>query len=100
MRHSLIIICFAVAFNGLADRLPAQTRNADEQQLMQLERDLAKANVTKDVSLAQRVLADDYTGATSRGTTYTKAQAIAGIQRDSFTSYDVDNLKVRIYGDA
>ena len=101
MKRSVILICLAfLALNGLTHRLLAQTRNADEQQLIQLERDLAKANVTKDVALARRVLADDYTGATSRGTTYTKAEAIAGMQRDNFASFDVDNMKLRIYGDA
>ena len=100
MKCRLISICLLAALCGIANHVQAQARNTDEQQLIQLERDVAKANVTKDAAVMRRILADDYVEVTSRGTSHTKAEALAGLQSNSFTSFDADNLKVRIYGDA
>ena len=56
----------------------------------------------KDAALLGRILADDYTGVTSRSNTETKADALAGLndKTSTITSCVDSNTKVRVYGDA
>jgi ketosteroid isomerase-like protein len=70
-------------------------------ELENLESQWRTAVMQNDVATANRLLADDYLGINPNGTLETKADALA--QRRSGTvkisSIDVDNIKVRVYGD-
>lgn len=73
-----------------------------EQALIQLERDWCTALLKRDTSLLDRILASDYTGVGSRGSTETKSEALASL-KDMTSAVDacVDtNFKVRVFGDA
>ena len=73
-----------------------------EQALIQLERDWCTALLKRDTSLLDRILASDYTGVGSRGSTETKSEALASL-KDMTSTVDacVDtNFKVRVFGDA
>ena len=71
-----------------------------EQQIVQIIRDIEAARLKKDAATFRRHVADDYTGVSSRGSLLTKADLLTALQRDNFTKYVVDNVKVRTYGDA
>jgi ketosteroid isomerase-like protein len=67
----------------------------------QLERDWANAIVKKDVAALERLIADDFSGTSSNGQRYTKAEAIEDIKSGTYVAerMDLDNVNVRVYGD-
>lgn len=85
---------------GLAGAATAQSKA--EQELIQIEKDWCTASLKRDAALLTRILADDYLGVTSAGTTETKAAALASL-KDMSTTLDVcvdSDFKVRIYGES
>ncbi len=101
MTRSLVGGALIVCIIGLSVGASlAQTK--PEQELIQIERDWCAAQLKRDATILDRILADDYTGVGSRGTPETKAEAIAAL-KDKTSSIDMcvdNNVKVRIYGDA
>lgn len=77
------------------------TENA-EQVLAKMERDWADAIVKSDTATIDRILADDCIYTNWDGTTETKAQHLEGIKSKVYKveSINLDNLKVRVFGDA
>jgi ketosteroid isomerase-like protein len=97
----VITVCAVTVFVGVAAKtLGAQ--QTPEQQLVQLERDWCTAVLRKDAALLGRLLADDYTGVTSRSITQTKADALADLsdKTSTVTSCVDTNVKARVYGNA
>lgn len=88
-----------VVFLG-AGMLMAQ-ESSPEQQLLQLERDWCAAELKKDADLLGRILADDFTGVTSRGIKLNKTELLKSLMDpDSATNTCSDaDVKVRVYGD-
>ena len=67
-----------------------------------LENDAIKAILANDSSFYEKVLADDYTGGTSRGTWDTKPSILADmkdVKNNKTKSQDLTDLKVRVHGD-
>jgi len=96
---TLFIAVSVVLVVGFGIHTEAQ-QSRDEQQVLQILRELDVATVKKDTALFRRHLADDATSISSNGTLRTKTDLIAAVtQRDNFTKYESDNLKVRIYGE-
>jgi hypothetical protein len=107
-RHVLPTAVFVCAANGYLQFAVGATVHvapqpgAAEQQLIQVERDWCTAQLKKDAALQGRILADDYTNVTRRGTTESKADALAGLKDNTSTvTTCLDrNLKARAYGNA
>jgi ketosteroid isomerase-like protein len=97
---SVAVLVFAVAVWA---QIPAQTETGSvEQELIKLEKELADAWVKRDVAFFDRVIADDFTWTAPYGIVSTKAQSLATLKsgEDVVTSWVVDEMKVRVYGDA
>ena len=97
---SLTVMALAAAVQAQA---PPQTQaGSDEQELVKLENDWLQAFFENDVAFADRFLADDYMGTDEHGVVKTKAQEIAEIKAGAHlsTSGVLDNIRVRVYGDA
>ena len=97
---SVAVLVFSIAVKA---QTPAQTETGGvEQELIKLEKELADAWVKRDVALFDRVIADDYTWTAPYGIVSTKAQSLATLKsgEDVVTSWVVDEMKVRVYGDA
>jgi len=97
---NLTVIALAVAAQAQA---PAQTQaGSDEQELVKLENDWLQAFFKNDGAFADRFLAEDYIGTDEHGNVKTKAQEIAEIKAGAHlsTSGVLDNIRVRVYGDA
>jgi ketosteroid isomerase-like protein len=73
-----------------------------EQVVAKLERDWADAIVKGDVATIDRILADDFSYTNWDGTIETKAQHIEGIKSKVYKveSLNLENLKVRVFGEA
>lgn len=78
-----------------------QPGSNDEQELMRLEREWVQAGIKRDASVLDRIEADDYTFTAPEGMVFTKAQDMATITSGDLTveSADIDDMKVRLYGD-
>ncbi len=78
------------------------TAQSVEQQLKKLEMQWADAEVKKDVTVLDRLLADDLTLTDPEGEVVTKAQAVGDLKsgEDVVSSYAYNDIKVRVYGDA
>jgi uncharacterized protein (TIGR02246 family) len=96
---NLFLAALVMLVIGFTVHTEAQ-QSRDEQQLLQTVRELDAAVVKRDAAPFRRYLTDDATNVSSNGTLRTKTDLIAAVtQRDNFTKYDSDNLKVRVYGD-
>jgi len=97
---NLTVIAFAAAAQA---QVPAQTRTgSDEQALIKMENEWLQAFFANDGAVADRFLADDYMGTDEHGDIKNKAQEITEIKGGAHlsTSGVLDNLRVRVYGDA
>jgi ketosteroid isomerase-like protein len=98
---SLAGFFLVVSFKGAA--LTAQAgENEDVKVLLQLENDMARAWVQRDTQTLEQILADDYTLAGTGDALIGKTEYIAGLDNQEFEtdSAIVDELRIRVYGDA
>ena len=63
-----------------------------------LENEWVTAIVKKDTGTINRLLADDFSGTTD-DQIYSKADAIEDVKSGTHESLDLDNIKVRLFGD-
>ena len=73
-----------------------------EQQIRTLEARLVEAVLKRDARFLEKVLADDYTAIRGDGKLGTRVQEMESLTTGNtkFESYDVHDLRIRIYGDA
>jgi uncharacterized protein YdeI (BOF family) len=74
------------------------------QELMQLERDIGRANVERDAAFFERVEADEFIFTDSSGGITLKKEDVAGVKAPAnpdsrLLSYEVDDMKVSLYDD-
>jgi ketosteroid isomerase-like protein len=103
----LAILAFALllAFstNPLSSHAQANdSQAADAAYIRQAELDWAESVVTNDVSVLDRILADDFVGVDIDGSHYSKADEIRDYRAkpSEFVSNHLDNFVTRFYGDA
>ena len=100
-------LLFFLALSGLAVARPAFAslphRGGHElhKEIEALEMQWRQAQLNNDVGLMDRLLAEDYIGISANGTIETKAEALALRRAGTLhiTTLDLNDLKVRIYGD-
>ena len=75
-------------------------KNSVEQTLIQMEQDWSQADIKKDATTLNRILAGDWIGIDFEGTVLNKAQALTGISSNSgsLESTVLRDIKVRVYG--
>jgi ketosteroid isomerase-like protein len=72
-----------------------------EEQLKKIEQDWAEAYVKRDTAFLQRITTDDFAFIGPDGNMVSKAEYVKSIEGDTvFTAFKIDELKVRVYGDA
>ena len=78
---------------------PGQT---EEQILLALIQEAANSNITRDTSVFERLLADDYIGTGPDGQVTNKAQDIAQVKRQdiTYTKIEIDDFRARIDGNS
>jgi ketosteroid isomerase-like protein len=80
----------------------SEERTNDEQQVRQLEHEWIDAFMRGDTETLDRILADDFIFTDPEGSLLTKAEWIADMTSGelTFESINIDDLQVRMYGDA
>jgi ketosteroid isomerase-like protein len=81
--------------------VPKRESHVVHKQIEALEMQWRQAQVDNNIAVMDHLLADDYVGITANGTIETKSQAIALRKAGTIriTQLDLDDLKVRLYGD-
>jgi ketosteroid isomerase-like protein len=81
--------------------LPHHGGREAHKEIEALEMQWRQAQLNNDVSVMDRLLAEDYIGISANGTIETKAEALALRRAGTLhiTSLDLNDMKVRIYGD-
>ena len=69
-----------------------------EQNITRLEQDWVASIVKKDTATLNRLLADDFSGTTDNQI-YSKADAIEDVKTGTHESLELDNIKVRLFGE-
>ncbi len=79
---------------------PKGGKNSVEQILIQMEHDWSEADLHRDATALQRILAEDWIGIDFEGNVLNKQQALLGIASDSgsLDSTVLRDMKVRVYG--
>src|SRR3982750_2022078 len=107
LRHLLVLILLiAPAPTFALSQTPKKVSGKEERaknELMQLERDIGKANVQRDYAFFERVEADEFIFTDSGGGVTAKREDLASVRAPAnpdskLLSYDVDDLKVMLYG--
>ena len=100
----LVVTMCAVSFFVSAQAPAARSAQAspEEATLMQIERDWGNALVKADTAALDRILAADYVSTSEDGQMQTKAQELANFKsgQRKFESFTINEMKVRILGDA
>jgi ketosteroid isomerase-like protein len=104
--HRVCLFLFSVGVLTLTVQpalaaLPHHPNKELHKEIEALEMQWRQAQLNNDVSLMDRLLADDYIGISSSGTIETKTEALALRRAGTLhiTNLDLNDLKVRIYGD-
>jgi Domain of unknown function (DUF4440) len=93
----IILAAVSVAFSQ-TDKKEAQTKL----DLMQLERDIGKANIDSDYAFFDRIEAEEFIFTDAGGGVTNKKQDLEGLKQApnpdvKLTAYDVDEMSVRLY---
>lgn len=102
-RSWLLIIGFlATTLAAFGQTTKPSANNKTQATLMQLERDIGQANVRRDKAFFEKIEADEFIFTDSGGGVTTRAEDIASLDKPPgdlrLVSYDVDDMKVSIYG--
>src|ERR1043165_5579114 len=94
----LIILAAVSVALGQTDKKEAQAKL----DLMQLERDIGKANIDNDYAFFDRVEAEEFIFTDAGGGLSNKKQDLEGLKQTpnpdvKLTAYDVDDMNVRLY---
>lgn len=99
----LLLFCFALC--GFASpafsALPHHPNHEVHKEIEALEMQWRQAQLSNDVAVMDRLLADDYVGISASGIIENKTEALALRRAGTLhiTNLDLNDLKVRIYGD-
>jgi ketosteroid isomerase-like protein len=96
-----LLVMFAFAAGGHAWSAVFPHHENAHKEIEGLEADWRQAQMTNNVSMVDRLLADDYLGISANGTLETKADELARRRSGSLKieHLDLSDIKVRIYGD-
>jgi hypothetical protein len=96
----ITVATVSVAFSQ--NQPKGQEEERTRQALMQLERDIGKANIESDYAFFDRVEAEEFIFTDAGGRVTTKKQDLEGLKQPpnpdvKLTAYDVDEMKVLLY---
>ena len=103
MKRTLMVVATIVIVFGISSEQTTARQAKIERELMQMERDWSAAYLSHDVSVVDRLLADDFIGTDGRGIMTDKKQELEDARSENpnrkVLSEAIDDMKVRVYGD-
>ena len=102
MQPRLLMIIAFLLVTSLAYVQSTDVHASDKAYIQQAESDWAESVVTNDVSVLERILADDFVGVDIDGSHYSKADASKDYRThpSDFVSNHLNEVGIRFYGDA
>ena len=102
MQPRLVTATATLLLLSLAYAQSTDDRTRDKAYIRQAESEWAESVVTNDVTVLERILADDFVGVDVDGSHYSKAAAIKDYRTkpSEFVSNHLNEVEVRFYGDA
>ena len=106
MKRTMIITLLTLAAASVVFSQTSKPKGDEEertrQALMQLERDIGKANIDSDYAFFDRVEAEEFVFTDAGGGVTNKKQDLEGLKQTPNTdvklvAYDVDDMNVRLY---
>jgi hypothetical protein len=102
LMFALVAAVSSVAVGQTPSKKASSKQERSKEELMQLERDIGKANVSRDYAFFDRVEADEFIFTDSGGSVTTKKEDLESVKAPAnpdskLLSYDVDGLKVMLY---
>ncbi len=97
---AVVVLAFAV---GAQSQAPAETKTATtEEELLNLVHEWMNAEVKGDLVFLDRFIAEEWVVTDPAGAVWTKEQFLAGLKSGEgvVVSFELDNMKARVYGDA
>jgi ketosteroid isomerase-like protein len=97
-----ITLALFLSVPSLALAQSSENRAKDKAYIQQAESDWAESVVTNDVSVLDRLLAEDFVGVDIDGSHYSKADAVKDFRNhpSEFASNHLNEVEIRFYGDA
>ncbi len=103
MKHTMMVVAVIAIVFGVSSGQPTARQSKIERELMQMEHDWSAAYLSHDISVVDRILADDFIGTDGRGIMTDKKQEVEDARSENpnrkVLSEAIDDMKVRIYGD-
>jgi hypothetical protein len=100
----ILMLLVTIAASGLGQAMDKKPGKDDltRAALMQIERDIGKANISRDYNFFDRVEADEFIITDSSGGVTTKKEDLEGVKAprnadNKLLSYEVDEMKVMLY---
>ena len=98
---AVLVACVAFA-QSPSKKKQSASAGADEEMLMKMENEWGTALVKVDFATINRIASPDWILTTPDGVQHTKAETDADLKsgKVKFESFKIDDLKVRVYGNA
>lgn len=98
--RTLMIVVFLLLLTPLA-RVQTDDRSSDRAYIRQAESDWAESTATNDVSVLERIMADDFVGVDIDGSHDSKASAIMDYRTkpSEFVFNHLNDVEIRFYGE-
>ena len=99
---TVVLLLLYVPWAQVQTQMPSDDRAGDRAYIRQAESDWAESTASNDVSVLERILADDFVGVEIDGSHYSKASAIKDYRTHppQFTFNHLNQVEIRFYGDA
>jgi uncharacterized protein (TIGR02246 family) len=98
----LALIAVGMAAIGYVRSSSGETPNSDvEKSLIEMEREWAAVCATRDTTVLEKILADDFLGTNTKGERYTKAQDIEKVAKgpkNKYVSGRLDKVEAHFFG--
>jgi len=96
----IVLVLAAAGLSGQSNASQTKGGQSPEEIVLQMERDWTRADLTKDASTLDRILADEWTEIDYDGRTVTKSMVLADMKNGSaqITAIETGERKIRVYG--
>ena len=110
VRVTILLVGFLLLWSCSSGETPVTTSGATiqaappgtvEETIIALEKEWAHAIVNKDMARLNEIIADDFSGTSWSGDTYSKTKAVEDVEFRVYVaeSMDVEGVKVNVFGD-
>jgi ketosteroid isomerase-like protein len=97
----VLLVGFLFLWSCSSAPVPSSSSATDEETIIALERKWAEAIVNRDIAMLDEIIAEDFSGTSWTGDTYSKTKAVNDVEFRVFVaeSLNLEDIKVTVFGD-